>query len=229
MADGKYIAYYRVSSQKQGKSGLGLEAQREAVAGYLNGGAWSLLEEHVEVETGTKKGNNRTELAKALDRCKKENATLLIAKLDRLARNVAFVSALMESGVEFVAVDFPTANRLTIHILAAVAEHEAVAISTRTREALAAAKARGVQLGTPGNLTQEGAKLGACNGAISKKKSAAADYSKLVGLVLNLRHKGMSFQAIATHLNELGETTREGKAFQAMTVKRICDRSNIRI
>src|SRR3954447_15475515 len=133
MAGGKWVAYYRVSTAKQGASGLGLEAQREAVAGYLNGGNWQLAAEFTEVESGRR--TDRPELAKALAACRRIGATLIIAKLDRLARNVAFVSNLMESGVEFVAVDFPTANRLTIHILAAVAEHEAAMTSTRTKAA----------------------------------------------------------------------------------------------
>ncbi len=145
MASGNFIAYYRVSTERQGRSGLGLDAQQEAVRGCLNGGAWRLVAEVVEVESG--KRADRPKLAEALRLCRLHGATLIIAKLDRLARNVAFVSSLMESGVEFVAVDFPQANRLTIHILAAVAEHEAKAISERTKAALAVAKARGKKLG----------------------------------------------------------------------------------
>jgi DNA invertase Pin-like site-specific DNA recombinase len=145
MAKGKFIAYYRVSTEKQGRSGLGLEAQREAVRNHLNGGSWRLAAEVVEVESG--KRNDRPKLAEALRLCRLHGATLIIAKLDRLARNVAFISNLMESGVEFTAVDFPQANRLTVHILAAVAEHEREMISQRTKAALAAAKARGTKLG----------------------------------------------------------------------------------
>src|SRR5271168_1613901 len=145
MANGKFISYLRVSTARQGASGLGLEAQREAVRNYLNGGRWTLVQEVVEVESG--KRNDRPAIAEALRLCRLHRATLIIAKLDRLARNVHFISSLMESGVEFVAVDFPQANRLTVHILAAVAEHEAKAISERTKVALAAAKARGVRLG----------------------------------------------------------------------------------
>src|SRR3954468_203058 len=152
MASGKWVAYYRVSTAKQGASGLELDAQREAVADYLNGCNWTLAAEFVEVESG--KRNDRPELAKALATCRRTRATLVIAKLGRLARTVAFVSNLMEAGVEFVAVDFPTANRLTIHILAAVAEHEREIISARTKAALAAAKARGTKLGNP-NLTDD--------------------------------------------------------------------------
>ena len=143
---GKFISYHRVSTTRQGESGLGLEAQQKAVADYLNGGDWELLEEYVETESG-KSHKNRPELQKALAACKKHKATLIIAKLDRLARNVAFISKLMESGVEFLAVDNPHANKLMVHMLAAFAEHEREQISLRTKAALQAAKARGVQLG----------------------------------------------------------------------------------
>lgn len=142
---GTMVAYYRVSTARQGQSGLGLAAQQEAVRGYLGSFGKTLAAEVVEVESGNRA--DRPKLAEALRLCRLHGATLIIAKLDRLARNVAFVSRLMESGVDFVAVDFPQANRLTIHILAAVAEHEARAISERTRAALAAAKARGTKLG----------------------------------------------------------------------------------
>src|SRR3954451_3072916 len=145
MAQKTFVAYYRVSTERQGKSRLGLEAQQQAVRQYLNGGSWSLVAEVVEVESG--KRADRPKLAEALRVCKLHKADLIIAKLDRLACNVAFVSTLMESGVEFTAVDFPQANRLTVHILAAVAEHEAAAISARTKAALVAAKARGTKLG----------------------------------------------------------------------------------
>lgn len=148
---GKFVAYYRVSTQKQGQSGLGLQAQKEAVAQYLNGGDWQLLAEFTEVETG--KGSNalakRPELQKAIAYAKRHRATLVIAKLDRLARNVHFVSSLMESKVDFLCCDMPSATPLTIHILAAVAEDEAKRISQRTKDALAQAKRNGVKLGNP--------------------------------------------------------------------------------
>src|SRR5262245_51095130 len=144
---GKFIAYFRVSTDKQGKSGLGLEAQRKAVLNYLDGGSWSLAQEFVEIESG--KHNERPQLVAALAACKKNKAKLVIAKLDRLSRNLAFIATLMESGVEFIAVDNPHANKLTVHILAAVAQHERETISERTKAALAAAKARGTRLGNP--------------------------------------------------------------------------------
>ncbi len=145
MANGKFVSYLRVSTTQQGISGLGLEAQRASIEGFLNGDKWTLVKEVVEVESG--KRNDRTALAEALRICRLQKATLVIAKLDRLARNVHFISGLMESGVEFVAVDMPEANRFVVHIMAAVAEQEAEAISKRTKAALAAAKARGTQLG----------------------------------------------------------------------------------
>jgi len=149
--EGKFVSYLRVSTSRQGESGLGLDAQREAVEDFLNGGNWSLEQEFLEVETG--KGANalakRPVLAEAIEYCRKNGAVLVIAKLDRLARNVAFVSALMESGIEFLCADNPHASRLTLHVLAAVAEHEREQISQRTKAALQAAKARGTRLGNP--------------------------------------------------------------------------------
>jgi DNA invertase Pin-like site-specific DNA recombinase len=134
---GKFVAYFRVSTDRQGKSGLGLDAQREVVMNYLNGGRWSLVDEFTEVESG--KRADRPELEKALAACKKQKAKLVI---DRLSRNLAFIATLMESGVEFVAVDNPHANKLTVHILAAVAQHEREMISERTKAALQVAKKR---------------------------------------------------------------------------------------
>ncbi len=135
MTNTNYVAYYRVSTERQGQSGLGLDAQRKAVMDHLNGG--TLLDTFTEVESGRR--NDRPELAKALDLCRRRKATLVIAKLDRLARNIAFIANLMEANVELVAVDMPQANRLTLHIMAAMAEHEAQAVSQRTKAALQAA------------------------------------------------------------------------------------------
>src|SRR4051812_9431030 len=199
MASGKWVAYYRVSTAKQGASGLGLEAQREAVAGYLNGGNWQLAAEFTEIESGRK--NDRPELAKALATCRRVGATLIIAKLDRLARNVAFVSNLMEAGVEFVAVDFPTSNRLTIHILAAVAEHEREMISTRTKAALAAAKARGTKLGNPNGLSAEARTKGTAVAVEKRKVQAAARATDLAPIIAGIRASGRtSLRAVAAEL-----------------------------
>lgn len=145
MANGKFVSYLRVSTKKQGDSGLGLEAQRETVANYLNGGSWQLVAELVEVESGGK--NDRPKLAEALSLCRNHGATLVVAKLDRLARDAHFLLGLQNAGVDFVAVDMPSANRLTVGIMALVAEEERHLVSTRTKAALAAAKARGVKLG----------------------------------------------------------------------------------
>jgi DNA invertase Pin-like site-specific DNA recombinase len=146
-APARFVAYYRVSTDKQGRSGLGLEAQRAAVEAHVVDARGRVAAEFIEVESGRKR--DRPQLAAALAAARAHRAILVIAKLDRLARNVHFVSGLMESGVEFVAADMPTVNRLTVHILAAVAEEEARMISARTKAALAAAKARGVPLGNP--------------------------------------------------------------------------------
>ena len=143
----RFVAYLRVSTDKQGRSGLGLEAQRAAVEAHVAAMRGTVAAEFLEVESGRRK--DRPQLAAALADCRARRAVLVIAKLDRLARNVHFVSGLMESGVEFIAADMPTVNRLTVHILAAVAEEEARMISARTKAALAAAKARGVKLGNP--------------------------------------------------------------------------------
>jgi DNA invertase Pin-like site-specific DNA recombinase len=220
MPSGKWVAYYRVSTAKQGASGLGLEAQREAVAGYLNGGDWQLAAEFTEVESGRK--NDRPELAKALVACRRIGATLIIAKLDRLARNVAFVSNLMESGVEFTAVDFPTANRLTIHILAAVAEHEREMISTRTKAALAAAKARGTKLGNPNGLSAEARTKGTAV-AVGKRKAAAADrVADLRPIVEEIKATGRtSLRAIAAELDARGIPAPRGGKWTAPAVMRL--------
>lgn len=217
----RYIAYYRVSTKAQGASGLGLEAQETAVTKFLGDRGGDLLASFTDIETGTRRGNDRPQLIRAVAHCKREKATLLIAKLDRLSRNVHFVSGLMESGIDFVAVDMPSANRLTIHILAAVAEEEARMISRRTKEALAAAKARGTVLGRPENLTPEARAKALC----VVRENAIKAYSHVSQLVLNLRLQGMPYWRIAAHLNSMGETTRNGAAFDHKTVMRIYERS----
>ena len=145
MVTGSFVSYLRVSTQKQGQSGLGLEAQRKAVSDYLNYGDWNVIEELVEIESG--KNNRRPKMMEAIDLCKASGATLLVAKIDRLARDAAFLLNLKDAGIEFIAADMPEANRLTIGIMALVAEQEREIISKRTKDALAAAKAKGVQLG----------------------------------------------------------------------------------
>jgi DNA invertase Pin-like site-specific DNA recombinase len=219
MADGRFVAYYRVSTDRQGRSGLGLDAQRAAVTDYLNGGNWQLVAEFTEVESGRK--NDRPELAKALATCRRIGATLIIAKLDRLARNVAFVSNLMESGVEFTAVDFPTANRLTIHILAAVAEHEAAMTSTRTKAALAAAKARGTKLGTS-NLTNDARAKGREAARKALEGRIAARAADLAPVVAEIKAGGRtSLRAIAAELDARGIRAPRGGKWTAPAVMRL--------
>jgi DNA invertase Pin-like site-specific DNA recombinase len=151
VAQRKFISYLRVSTAKQGASGLGLEAQRKAVEDYLNGGQWTLIEEVIEVESG--KRSDRPKLAEALRLCRIHGATLVIAKLDRLSRDAAFLMKLQNDGVKFVAADMPEANHLVVGILAVVAQAEREMISARTKAALAAAKARGVKLGGDRGVT----------------------------------------------------------------------------
>jgi DNA invertase Pin-like site-specific DNA recombinase len=223
MAVGRFVAYLRVSTQRQGASGLGLEAQRKASADYLNGGSWQLVAEHVEVESG--KRDDRPELAQALAACRVHGATLIIAKLDRLARNVAFISNLMAAGVEFVAVDFPQANRLTVHILAAVAEHEREMISARTKAALAAAKVRGVRLGNPANLRDR--PKGAARSAVVRRERAerrAADLRPMIEAIQ--AREATSLRAIAAELTRRGIPTPRGTGvWQAVQVQRVLNRT----
>lgn len=207
-----YIAYLRVSTSKQGIDGLGIAAQENAIKAY-NG---NVLAQYVEVESGKK--SDRPELAKALEHCKLTGSTLIVAKLDRLARNVHFISSLMESGVEFVACDMPYANKLTVHILAAVAEDERERISQRTKAALAQAKARGVKLGNP-NLTPEGRGIGTDRGIQSIKEKAAKDAQRVFPTIQALQSKGLSLRGIAAELNAMNVKTPRGKLWTATAVK----------
>lgn len=220
MANGKFIAYHRVSTQKQGTSGLGLEAQQVAVAAHLNGGDWELIAEFREVETG--KGSDalakRPQLRAALAACRKHGATLIIAKLDRLARNVHFVSGLMESKVKFVACDMPEANELTIHIMAAFAEHEAKRISQRTKDALAVAKARGAVLGKAG--------AGNLRPNIEERQSAANAFAeKLRPTIESMKARGLSQRRMAVELNQIGVPCPSGRGvWMLTTVQRVIAR-----
>lgn len=220
MATGRFIAYYRVSTARQGRSGLGLDAQRAAVQEYLNGGRWKLIEEVTEIESG--KRSDRPELARALAACRLHNATLIIAKLDRLARNVAFIANLMDAGVDFVAADMPQANRLTVHVLAAIAEHEAAAISARTKAALARAKARGTVLGGDrGNLPRV-AKAGARASIAARRERAVARARDLAVVVADLRRQGQtSLRELAAGLNEREIAAPRGGQWQAAQVARV--------
>ncbi len=211
-----YVAYFRVSTVRQGQSGLGLEAQQAAVQHFLRGDA-QLVATFTEVESGKK--NERPQLAAAIARARQERAVLLVAKLDRLARNVAFLATLMESQVRFQAVDLPAADEFTLHIMAAVAQKEASAISTRTRDALAAKKARGAQLGTPANLTQAAREKSWA--AMTRNAQENLNNRQAGQLARLLRATGATLRAIADQLNQSGYRTRYGKAFHPMGVQRL--------
>ena len=219
MTEGNFIAYYRVSTDKQGKSGLGLEAQRQAVVDFINGNGNKVIAEYTEVESG--KRRDRPELAKALTACRKHKAKLVIAKLDRLARNVHFISGLMESGVDFVAVDMPQANRLTVHILAAVAEHEREMISQRTKAALAAAKERGVRLGNPTNLPEAQAK------SVQVRTNQADQFAaNVLPIIKSVQASGAhTYREIAEALNNRGIKTARGGVWHPTSIKRVLDRN----
>lgn len=227
----KLIAYYRVSTKRQGDSGLGLEAQEAAVKAYAAACGASIVGSYTEVESG--KLADRPELAKAVAHARRGKAKLTIAKLDRLARNVAFLSALMDGGCEFVACDNPHANRLTIHILAAVAEDEARRISERTKAALTAAKARGTLLGSarPGHWTgHEKARLaGGAKGrgvsAIIRRRKAVAAVADLLPRMKELRAGGATLAQIAEKLNAEGQQTPRGCKWSATAVMRALDRA----
>jgi len=224
MADGNFVAYYRVSTDRQGRSGLGLDAQRAAVANYLNGGQWNLVAEFTEVESG--KRDDRPELVRALAECRKRKATLVIAKLDRLARNVAMVSRLMEAGIEFVACDMPMANRLTVHILAAVAEHEREMISARTKAALTAAKARGTRLGWSMPTRQAEQAKASQRGATAARQRADQHAANILPVIRQIKAGGArTLRQIADALNARGIRTARGGEWHAMTVRNVMART----
>lgn len=216
----RFVAYFRVSTDKQGASGLGLAAQREAVGRYVAGAGGIVVAELTEVETGTNK-RKRPEMAAALAACRIRRATLIIAKLDRLARNVHFISGLMESGVDFVACDNPHATPVLIHILAAFAEYEAKAISARTREALKAAKARGVRLGNP-NLSP-GCRGAAVHAARVRRDLADRHAEDVMPYIERARKAGCSsYRQLADALNAIGiRTALGGTDWRAEQVRRI--------
>ena len=240
----KIVAYYRVSTKRQAASGLGLDAQRESVESFARSKSAQIVARFTETETG--RNSARPQLAKAIAKAKALRATLCIAKLDRLSRNVAFTSALMESKVKFVACDYPDANRLTIHILAAIAEHEAYLVSQRTKAALAVARkpveegGKGKKLGSKNRKWQIRAAEALANGddwrqkgidnGLEKAQTAAAAsravarrdcYDDLMPEIKALRLAGESYAAIANELNRQEHTTTTGKQFSAMTIYRL--------
>jgi DNA invertase Pin-like site-specific DNA recombinase len=212
----KFVAYYRVSTQKQGRSGLGLEAQQAAVAAYLKQHGGVELAAFVEVESG--KINDRPKLTAALERCRQSRATLLVAKLDRLSRNASFLLNLKDSGVRFEALDLPEANTLTIGIMATLAQHEREIISARTRAALAARRARGLSLGTPRDLSKHQRRAGALGRA--KLHAAALARAQTVEPQITVAiDRGLkSLRQIAGRLNELEIPTPRGKTWTPTAV-----------
>jgi DNA invertase Pin-like site-specific DNA recombinase len=212
---GKFVSYLRVSTKRQGESGLGLEAQRAAVESFLNGGRWKLIAEHVEVESG-KHDHNRPALNKALAACKVYGATLVIAKLDRLSRDAHFLLGLQKAGVKFIAVDMPEANEMVVGMMALVAQAERRMISERTKAALAAAKARGTRLGQPKGYQipsdLQTRKLGAATNAANADVFA----ERLRPILVEL--EGLSANAAAAELNQRGVQTARGGQWTARSV-----------
>lgn len=217
--DSKFINYYRVSTSKQGKSGLGLQAQRNIIKSFLRLSD-KVVAEYTDVESG--KNDDRPKLKIAIEHCKQEGATLLIAKLDRLSRNIGFIFTLRDSGVKFVAADMPEANTMTIGVFATLAQHERELISDRTKKALQALKERGKKLGTPANLNslaiEKGREIRQRNARTHKANVQAADVIK------DKHDKGLSYRQIAEHLNSNGYRTRRSKLFRATTVMRLLKR-----
>lgn len=210
----KYVACYRVSTKKQGESGLGLEAQRRTVEQFCLSGR--ILNEFTDIESG--KNNNRPELMKAIACAKQQGALLIIAKLDRLSRNVFFISSLMESKVPFKACDLPEADHFTVHLFAALAEKERKMISERTRAALAAKAARGEVIRRVNNLSDEARQK--ARQIISGNARQDESVQRAAALISLYREQGMSYARIAEKLNQSTCKTRTGKPFHAMQVQR---------
>lgn len=220
----RVVAYFRVSTEGQGRSGLGLEAQREAVSRLCQSRGWQIVADFTEVESG--KRDDRPQLIAAMHRAKVTGATLVIAKLDRLSRSAAFLTALQEAGTPFVAADTPEACETTVGILAVIARSERKAISRRTREALAAAKARGMRLGNPnGAAALRRAAKG--NGAAIEavKANATARAADLASVIADIREGGAtSLPAIARELNDRGIVTPRGGRWHPSSVRNLSSR-----
>jgi len=214
-----YIAYYRVSTTKQGISGLGLESQEDIVKRYVEKDNGIILKEFTEVESGRK--NQRPKLEEAVAECKRSNAILVVAKLDRLYRDVYFTSQLLKEKLDFICCDFPQANKLTIHILSAISEYEVDLIRARTKAALSVLKDRGVKLGSPQNFTDKGRRKGSerrrLNASLNENSIRAKGYAN------TLYKGGKSLREIAYTLNEQGFKSPKGKTFKETTVRRLLD------
>lgn len=211
MANGKFISYFRVSTAKQGVSGLGLEAQQASVNAYLNGGNWTLLQSFTEVESGKKTDLQRPQLAAAIASCKKHKATLIIAKLDRLARNVHFITGLLESGIDFTCADMPEATKPMLQMYSVMAEWERDQISLRTKQALQAAKARGVKLGNPENLKRN---------IEERQESARAFAEKMRGVLEGMQARKLPQRQMVKELNDLGIKTTRGCCWSVSQLQR---------
>ena len=224
MEDNRYVTYLRVSTQRQGSSGLGLQAQLDIIRNYLNGN--SPIAEFVEVESGRK--SERPQLHKALELCKKKKATLIVAKMDRLSRNVTFTSQLLDSGIEIVFCDFPKANRLVLTIIAAISEYEAGLIRKRTKEALQVKKEQGFKLGKPENLINN------LERAIANSKKTNMEKAKnnpnnrrAVALLRNLVKTTSNLSEMARLLNDEGFVTSRGCKFTSKQVSLLLKKNNI--
>ncbi len=216
----RYVSYIRVSTKRQGKSGLGLEAQQEAIRMFLEARGGDVLAEFREVESGAH--NDRPELARAIERVRLTGAKLLVAKLDRLSRDAEFIFRLQRLGVAFVCADMPEADELTIGFLAVMAQRERRLIRERTKAALAAAKARGKKIGNPMGAKAFGPNAG--KGSLEARRAKAADFVARVGSTVSaLRAQGMSFRAVAAELNAMGVQARRGGQWSPNAVKRVED------
>lgn len=221
----KYVAYLRVSTQRQGISGLGLEAQRQMIKNYL--GEQSLEAEFVEVESGRK--NDRPKLKEALSLCRKTGAVLIVAKLDRLARNVCFLSNLLESDVEIVFCDFPSANKMMLHILSAISQYEAELISNRTKQALKAKRDRGFKLGNPHHLLNKHSQaIKNSNRTNSNKAKLNANNKRAIAMLRVLCMRELTLQQMANNLNDEGFTTSQGFQFSPSTVYKLIKRYKLK-
>jgi DNA invertase Pin-like site-specific DNA recombinase len=211
-----HVAYYRVSTKQQGQSGLGLEAQRTQVMGFIGTQA-QLVKEFIEVESG--KRDSRPRLTEALAYARQNKARLVIAKLDRLSRNAGFIFALKDSGVDFVCADMPDANTLTIGIFATLGQHERELIGERTRKALAVKKQQGFTLGSPQNLTPQAQRKGV--EAIKRKAATNENNQRALLTIKGYLHQGKTLQQIAHELNESGFRTAKGYLFQRVHIHRL--------
>jgi DNA invertase Pin-like site-specific DNA recombinase len=236
MTEGRFISYFRVSTARQGRSGLGLEAQKETVVRFLNGGRCTVMAEFVEIETGSLGDDERPQLSKAIQACRIYGAKLLVSKLDRLSRDAHWLLGLAKRGIDFICADNPDVNRMTITVLAAVAEHERKQISDRTKQALAARKARRLPLGMAAihayrkahqkppapatNLTNRAA--GTARSAEVNRAKAQDQARDLAGTLAELRAGGAtSLRQIAAGLNERRIPTARGGAWSATQVSRL--------